>query len=119
MQNGRVLLDEHQFDEAVALLRGALHLDPGREDARELLQRAWQEQLADLYQTIPPYKVPSLRVTREQLAALPLTARERHLAERINGRWDVGALVVVTPVGELEAMRTLKKLIHVGVIALA
>ena len=114
VQNGEVLLEERQYDEAVALLRGALNLDPSRHDVRLLLTRAHDEQLGELYQTIPPYKIPVLKVPREQLTRFHLSQRERHLAERLNGRWDVGALVVVTPLGELETMRALKKLLHVG-----
>lgn len=117
--NGRVLLEERQYDEAVALLRGALNLDPLRGDVRQLLLHAHEEQLAELYQTIPPYKVPVLRVPRDRLAKYQLAPRERHVADRVNGRWDVAALVVVTPIGELETMRALKKLLHVGAIGLA
>jgi len=119
VKNARVLVDERQWEEAATLLRSALDLDPFRTDARELLRRARDEQLAELYQTIPPYKVPVLKVPRERLPRLNLTARELHVASRINGRWDVGALVVVTPIGELETMRVLKKLIHVGALTFA
>jgi hypothetical protein len=114
VRSALVLVDERQWEEAATLLRSALDLDPFRTDARDLLRRARDEQLAELYQTIPPFKVPVLAVSRERLQRLNLTARELHVAERINGRWDVGALVVVTPVGELETMRVLKKLIHLG-----
>jgi hypothetical protein len=119
VHNAQVLVDEQQWDEAAALLRSALDLDPFRPDARELLRRARDEQLAELYQLLPPFKVPSLTVARERLDRLPLSPRERHIAERINGRWDIGALSVVTPVGELETMRALKKLIHLGAVRLS
>jgi hypothetical protein len=118
VHNAQVLVDEQQWDEAAALLRSALDLDPFRPDARELLHRARDEQLAELYQLLPPFKVPSLTVARERLDKLPLSPRERHIAERVNGRWDIGALAVVTPVGELETMRALKKLIHLGAVRL-
>ncbi len=119
VRNAAVLVDEKQWEEAATLLRSALDLDPFRTDARELLRRARDEQLAELYQTIPPYKVPVLMVARERLPRLNLSARELHVANRINGRWDVGALVVVTPIGELETMRVLKKLIHLGAVSFA
>ena len=114
--NGKLLVEEHQYDEAATLLRSALDLDPFRADARDLLHRAREEQLAELYQTIPPYKVPVLRVPRERLARLPLSDRERQVASRISGKWDVGALALMLPVGELETLRILRKLAHVGAI---
>jgi hypothetical protein len=119
VESAAVLLAERQFDEASALLRSVLNLDPARDDARDLLRRTRDEHLAELYQTIPPFKVPVLRGERDRLARLKLGVRERHLAGRINGRWDVGALVVVTPMGELETLRALRNLIHLGVVALA
>jgi Domain of unknown function (DUF4388) len=114
VRNAAILVDEHQYEEAATLLRAALDLDPFRDDARALLRRAGGEQLADLYQVIPPYKVPVLTVPRERLGRLNLTPREQHIAARINGRWDVGALAVLTPLGELETMRVVKKLLHMG-----
>jgi hypothetical protein len=117
--SGRVLLDERQFDEAAAVIRSALNLDPFRADARDLLQRAREEQLADLYQTMPPYKVPVLKVARERLAGLSLSARELHVGQRINGKWDVGALAMMMQIGELETLRALKKLLHLGAVHFA
>ena len=119
VKNGEILIGERQFEEAATILRGALNLDPFRADVRDLLTRAREEQLAELYQTLPPYKVPVLRVPRERLPRLGLSERERRLATRINGRWDVGALALMFPIGELETLRALKKLLHVGAVGFA
>jgi hypothetical protein len=100
------------------VIRSALNLDPFRADARDLLHRARDEQLGDLYQTMPPYKVPLLKLPRERLSALPLSARELAVGERINGKWDVGALAVMMSIGELETMRALRKLVHLGAVDL-
>ncbi|MSP61459.1 MAG: DUF4388 domain-containing protein [Myxococcales bacterium] len=119
VRSAGVLIGERQYEEAAPLLHSALDLDPFRQGARDLQHRARDEQLAELYQLIPPYHVPVLAVPRERLARLNLDRRERAIAGRINGRWDVGALVVLTPIGELETMRALKKLIHLGAIRFA
>jgi hypothetical protein len=45
-----------------------------------------------------------------------LTPREKYLLARVNGARDVGALTVMTPLGELETLRALKKFHHLGVV---
>lgn len=115
---GQALLDEQQFEEASALLRSALSLDPLHHDARLLLHRLHAEQLDDLYRQFPPYRVPFATRDEDALARLPLSGRERFLLHRIDGHRDVAALTVVTPVGELATLRTLRKLTRLGAIGL-
>jgi hypothetical protein len=116
VNNAGALLEEKQFDEAAALLRSALDLDPYHEIARRLLHRARAEQLEELYQEFPPYRVPSL-VDRAGRDSPSLSPRERYLLARVNGDRDVGALTVMTPLGELETLRALKKFHHLGVVS--
>jgi tetratricopeptide (TPR) repeat protein len=116
VKNGEILLGEKQYDEAAAVLRSALSLDPFNAQARDLLHRTREEQLAELYQTLPPYKIPNLRVPRERLDRMSLNDRERQVATRINGRWDVGALALMLPIGELETLRALRKLVQLGAV---
>ena len=42
-----------------------------------------------------------------------------YLLQRIDGKWDVASLTLVTPLGELETLRLLKKLLHKRLIALS
>jgi len=112
------LLAEHQFDEAAALLRSILDLDPYDERARELLHRAHVEMLEALYARIPPYRIPRARLAADAPAARALPPRERYLYLRIDGRRDVAALTVMTPVGELETLRALEKFERLGLIGL-
>ncbi len=117
VDNARALLDEKQFDEAAALLRSALDLDPYHDTARRFLHRARAEQLEELYQQFPPYKVPALTTATGPGRDSPmLTPREKYLLARVNGNRDVGALTVMTPLGELETLRALKKFHHLGVV---
>ncbi|HEX2574244.1 MAG TPA: DUF4388 domain-containing protein [Polyangia bacterium] len=116
VKNGEILMGERQYDEAAAVLRSALNLDPFNAVARDLLHRTREEQLAELYQSLPPYKIPNLRVPRERLDRMSLNERERQVATRINGRWDVGALALMLPMGELETLRALRKLVQLGAV---
>jgi hypothetical protein len=112
--NAGVLVDEQQFDEASALLRSALDLDPYDATARQLLQRARGEQIEELYRRFPPYCVPALRGAPSH--GTVLSPRERYLLQRIDGRHDVAMLTMTTPLGELELLRALRKLQHAGLV---
>jgi hypothetical protein len=116
VSSAQTLLDEKQFDEGAALLRSVLDIDPYHVKARELLARARNEQLEELFKELAPYKIPHASAGRESPPVVALTARERYLYARIDGHRDVGTLTVMTPMGELETLRALKKFHHVGII---
>lgn len=110
------MVEEGQHDEAAALLRSALALDPFRADARALMKTSREAQLRALYQDLPAQALPHIARAGTEV---PLSTRERRVLAHVNGRWDVGALALTTGVGELETLRALKRLIHVGLVALA
>lgn len=115
IENARLLLLEKQFDEARAVLSTAANLDPSNQDTRDLLKRTRESYLEYLYQQVPPHKIPILDISNEQLAAIKFSPREHYLVSRLDGRWDVASLVVLTPLGELETLKILNKLLHAGI----
>jgi hypothetical protein len=118
VENARLLLQEEQFDEAREVLSTALSLEPEHREARELQRRLRQAQLAYLYEQIPPHRVPVLAVAPGVVGSLKLTPKENYLLSRLDGKWDVATLVVATPLGELETLRMLKKLLHAQIARL-
>ncbi|HUU21066.1 MAG TPA: DUF4388 domain-containing protein [Phycisphaerae bacterium] len=118
IESARVLMDEQQFDEAREVLSTVGSLDPDATEARLLLRDLRQTQLAYLYEQIPPHRVPVVNASREQLATMDLAPREAYLVSRLTGRLDVATLVVATPLGEIETLRILRKLLHAGVARL-
>jgi hypothetical protein len=116
--NARTLIDEEQFDEAREVLSTALSLEPENREARDLVKRLRRAQLSYLYEQIPPHRVPVLAVPQGKLGALKLTPKENYLVSRLDGKWDVATLVVATPLGELETLRMLKKLLHAQIARL-
>jgi hypothetical protein len=80
-----------------------------------MIKQIREAQIAALYQEIAPHKVPVLAVEREKLPEFQLSPREAFFASRLNGKWDVATLVVSTPLGELDTLRTLRKFIHAGI----
>lgn len=112
------LLDEDQYDEADALLRTILNLNPTHAEARRLLETSHRAHLEVLYGEMPPYRTPVLKEDRARLAQLGLAPRERYLVDRIDGRRDIAALTLMTPLGERETLRALAKLLRLGMLTL-
>ncbi|MBN2803483.1 MAG: DUF4388 domain-containing protein [Deltaproteobacteria bacterium] len=118
LENAKILLDEHQFEEAREVLSTIISVSPGNRTALNLMSTLRDLYIEYLYKQIPPYKTPVLNVNRHDIDGRAINNKELYLANRINGKWDVGMLVLATPLGELDTLRTLKKLIHAGIIKL-
>ncbi|MBN2717668.1 MAG: DUF4388 domain-containing protein [Deltaproteobacteria bacterium] len=118
IENAEVLLSENQFEEARELLSTILGLEPENSEARKLARKLREEHLKYLYQQIPPHLTPVLTIPRVEFNLMPLSQKELFLGSRLNGKWDVGMLVVSTSLGELDTLRVLRKLIHAGIARL-
>jgi Domain of unknown function (DUF4388) len=119
VQAAQAMVDEGQHDEAAALLRSAVTLDPFRADARALMRKSREAQLKALYAAMPAEKVPRVaKGARRANGAAQLSLRDRRVLSQVNGRWDVGALALTTGVGELETLRALRRLIHAGLVSI-
>lgn len=95
--------------DAWALARRANQLAPSPEAAQLLRQveESWLPQLrAEL---IAPGKKPSVRLSPGELAKLPLSAPERYLISRVDGRRTVEKVIRVAPLREGEALAFLDR----------
>jgi len=119
VENAKILIAEHQFEEAREVLSTVISISPDNRETITLMRTLRSQYLAYLYEQIPPHKTPLLKISRAFIKTKKLSSKEQYLAERINGKWDVGMLVVATPLGELDTLRSLKKLIHAGIIYLS
>jgi tetratricopeptide (TPR) repeat protein len=117
-EQAAVLRQSEQYNEAIALLEIALRMRPDAEAARESLKEALGEQLNDLYNQLPPIKVPVLVATEERLARIRLRPEERFLVERLGAQMDIGSLIMVSSLNERETLKLLRKLLHSNVIEL-
>ena len=118
LRQADTLRQAHQFDEAIALIEATIRLRPDREEARALLRDVLAEQIQDLYLTLPPVKVPRVVADDKRLSRLRLRPEEHFLLDRLKARMDIGSLIMVSSMSERETLKTLKKLIHSGIISL-
>jgi hypothetical protein len=85
--------------------------DLTQEAERYFIERAYRYYL-------PPGKVPVLKRPLASLLGEALSPEEVFLVSRVNGTWDLRAIMSISPLREVDALRALKKLRERGVIDL-
>ncbi len=104
--------------DAAALARRAYEVSPSAATANFLRQAeaALSDQLK--VELVHGRKVPHLKVTPALVKEMPLSAPERYLLSRIDGQRTVEAIVHVSPIHELDALRCFKGFVDQGLIEL-
>lgn len=111
--------DEGDRAGALALAAQALAREPERDDLRALHARLERSLFAELSrELLGRFRVPRLLVGPAELDELELPANERYLAGRIDGRWDLLSLMRISPLRDVEALLSFKRLADRGVISL-
>jgi hypothetical protein len=117
-----LLVGERQFDEAAIVFRSLLAADPSDRRVRNLLREAEREHVAALYEELSPVAVPLLLAgagSLESPAGRRLSAGDREVAARVNGAWDVASIALSCPLREVETLKSLRKLVRLGLVDLA
>lgn len=113
----RAEMQDGSLENALAKIRSVLELEPNNSDAQRLRQEAEALSVRQVYQDgLPPSAVPKLLKTVEQLEGEHLDPQEAFVLSRINGEWDIAAIISVCPFREADSLRMIKKLIDDGVV---
>lgn len=115
----RRLLNRGEFDSALEILDRAYKAQPGDEALRRLLAEAEASFVEKAYRHyLPPSKIVTLATSVEALTAEKLSPTEFFLLSRIDGTWDVKSIIQITPIREVDVLRTLKRMREKGLIEL-
>jgi hypothetical protein len=118
IQAAQSMLENGNFWDGEALARRAHELTPTPE-TEALLHSASAALLGLLRRRmLDTHQVPSLKVTAAQLKTTRLTTPERYLLSRIDGKRDVGAILGMSPLGELDALKYLHSFVDTGLVQL-
>lgn len=104
LENSWFFYEKGNFRDAWALCKRSNELAPSL-DAALLMRQidvAWLPQLRTEYASSG--RIPGLLIGPEQLAKIPLTAPERYLLSRFDGRRNVEAILRIAPLREFEAL---------------
>jgi hypothetical protein len=107
-----------EYEKAQRLLKAAENIDPSKSGVRSAIKGAEAVILADLYhQGITDSKIPRVTKPISEITEMNFTPNEGFILSRINGQWNLGALMKISPIRESEAMLIFYKLWKDGVIA--
>lgn len=116
----RHFLSASNYEAALDVLDGLYREHPGDDSLRRLTAEAEAAFIDKAYRhLLPEKKVPVLTKPAEQLAtAAKLSPQEFFLLSRIDGLWDVRSIIQISPLREVDALRTLKRMRELGMIEL-
>ena len=118
VQAAQTFLEEGNFRDGEALARRA-HEMSATPETEALLRSAEAALLGVLRrEMLDKPQVPSLKVSVAQLKTTQLSSPERYLLSRIDGKRDLGSIVSVSPLKELEALKYFQAFVDAGLVTL-
>ena len=112
-------LRNKEYEKAQRLLKAAENLDPNRASVRTAIKSAEAIILADLHgQGLHESRVPRVAKPLEQISGMDFSPNEGFILSRVNGQWDIGSLLKISPIREPDAMLIFYKLWRDGIIAI-
>jgi hypothetical protein len=119
LEFARRLLNRGEFDSALEILDRAYKAQPGDEALRRILAEAEASFVEKAYRHyLPPTKIVALSKGMDAMTAERLSPTEFFLLSRIDGTWDIKSIIQITPLREVDVLRTLKRMREKGLIDL-
>jgi hypothetical protein len=112
-------LRSRDYEKTQRLLRAAQNLDPNHPKIRTAIKGAETVILGELRnQGLLETKVPKVSKALEEITQMNFSPNEGFILSRINGQWDIGSLIKISPIRETDAMLIFHRLWRDGIIAL-
>jgi hypothetical protein len=107
------------YEKTQRLLRAAQNIDPNHAKVRSAIKGADTVILGELRtQGVMDSKVPKVAKSLDEITQMNFSPNEGFILSRINGQWDIGSLIKISPIRETDAMLIFHKLWRDGIIAL-
>lgn len=103
-------------EKALSIIHAILEREPANQAAQELLVKAEQKFIAEMYEEIAPTRVPKIVINSDELAIKEMGPQEGFMLSRINGEWDVQSILSICPFREADSLAMIKKLWDKGII---
>jgi len=98
-------LKNKDYPKAQRLLKAAENLDPNEPRVRSVIKGAEAVILADLHsQGLNESRVPKIAKPLSEITGMNFTPNEGFILSRINGQYDIGSLMKISPIREPDAM---------------
>jgi hypothetical protein len=112
-------LKNKDYEKTQRMLKAAENLDPNQARVRSAIKGAEAVILADLHgQGLNDSRVPRISKPVAEITQMNFTPNEGFILSRINGQYDIGSLMKISPIRESDAMLIFYKLWKDGIIEL-
>jgi hypothetical protein len=119
VQRAQQALRSKDYEKVQRLLRAAENIDPNQARVRSAIKGAEAAIMADLRrQGIVENRVPRVCKSIDEITEMNFTPNEGFILSRINGQWDIGSLIKISPIREPDAMLIFYKLWKDGIVEL-
>jgi hypothetical protein len=119
LQRAQNALRAKEFEKAQRLLKAAQNLDPGNAKVSAAIKGSETVILAELRNAgLTDSKIPRVAKTFDEITGMNFTPNEGFILSRINGQWDIGSLIKISPIREPDAMLIFYKLWRDEIISL-
>jgi hypothetical protein len=119
LKRAQQALRAKDFEKAQRLLRAAQNLDPNHSKVRTAIKSAETVIVGELRnQGLVDNKVPRIAKPFEEITTMNFSPNEGFILSRINGQWDIGSLMKISPIRETDALLIFYKLWRDGIISL-
>lgn len=116
LRHAREFLANQQYAEAEALAARAVEMNPTPE-ATSVLKDAEAALIAELRaELLDRDRVPELKIEPSAVKKLDLSPPERYLLSRVDGQRDLRAIIRVSPLRELDALKFFRKFRDGGLV---
>lgn len=119
LNGAQAALRNRDYEKTQRLLRAAQSVDPNNAKVRTAIKGAETVILGELRnQGLLDSKVPKVAKPLEEITQMNFTPNEGFILSRINGTWDIGSLIKISPIRETDAMLIFYKLWKDQIISL-
>lgn len=119
LNRAQAALKTRDYEKTLRLLKAAQNLDPNHPRVKTAVMGAESVILNELRAAgVSERKIPKVAKSIEEITTMNFSPNEGFILSRINGTWDIGSLVKISPIREPDAMLIFHKLWKDGIIAL-
>lgn len=107
------------FDKTLRMLKAAQNVDPANARVASAMKGATAVIMNALEaEGIVAKKVPTLIKGIDEISQMDFTPNEGFMISRINGAWDIGSIVKISPLREIDSLLIFRKLQRDGIVKL-
>lgn len=119
VEAGKSFLSQKDLDMGLRYLRAAKILEPDNPDVQDIVSQA-EKKIRELLERagVTLDSVPQLTSSMEDMTLAKLSPQEGFMLTRINGSYDIHAILKITPMPQLDAMMLFWKMASAGYIRL-